>query len=79
MWLFIYVLSWIYSFYRLELENEVNPERRRWLARRLLEVEQGYLNEQRQERERLERENRNLEEALAKVRAIEALRSQKRK
>jgi hypothetical protein len=57
----------------------VNPERRRWLARRLLEVKQGYLNEQRQERERLERENRNLEEALAKVRAIEALRSQKRK
>jgi hypothetical protein len=57
----------------------VNPERRHWLARRLLEVEQGYLNEQRQERERLERENRNLEEALAKVRAIEALRSQKRK
>ena len=57
----------------------MNPERRRWLARRLLEVEQGYLNEQRQERERLERENRNLEEALAKVRAIEALRSQKRK
>jgi recombinational DNA repair ATPase RecF len=57
----------------------VNPERRRWLARRLLEVKQGYLNEQRQERERLERKNRNLEEALAKVRAIEALRSQKRK
>ena len=57
----------------------MNPEGRRWLARRLLEVEQGYLNEQRQERERLERENRNLEEALAKVRAIEALRSQKRK
>jgi hypothetical protein len=52
---------------------------RRWLARRLLEVKQGYLNEQRQERERLERKNRNLEEALAKVRAIEALRSQKRK
>jgi len=79
MWLFIYVLSWIYSFYRLELENEVNPERRRWLARRLLEVKQGYLNEQRQERERMERENRNLEEALDKVRAIKALRSQKRK
>jgi len=56
----------------LELENNRDPDQRLWLLSRIRESEQEYLHLMEQERERLERENANMEAALAKIREIQS-------
>jgi hypothetical protein len=56
----------------LELENTRDPDQRLWLLSRIRESEQEYLHLMEQERERLERENANMEAALAKIREIQS-------
>ena len=58
----------IHSYYKAELETERDPVTRRWLIQQLANAETEVLNILRADRERLERENRNMEEALAKIR-----------
>jgi hypothetical protein len=56
----------------LELENTRDPDQRLWLLSRIRESEQEYLHLMEQERERVERENANMEAALAKIREIQS-------
>ncbi len=56
----------------MELENTRDPDQRLWLLSRIRESEQEYLHLMEQERERLERENANMEAALAKIREIQS-------
>jgi len=58
----------IHSFYKAELETERDPNIRRWLTQQLYDAEVEVLNILRADRERLERENRLMEEALEKIR-----------
>lgn len=48
----------------MELENEVNQFRRNLILQQIREVETNILAAIRQERERVEQENRNMEAAL---------------
>jgi hypothetical protein len=59
----------LYRYYKLELENTQDPAQRAWLLRRIRDSEQEYLDLMRQESERLERENANMEEALRRIHA----------
>jgi hypothetical protein len=52
------------------LENEQDPVARRWLLQQLANAETEVLNILRADRERLERENRNMEAALEKIRMV---------
>jgi hypothetical protein len=51
-------------FFRQELENEHDPFRRNLLLSQIRDVEQEIVNLLRQQRAQVERENRNLREAL---------------
>ncbi len=52
------------SYYKMELETERDPNQRQWLTRQLVAAELEVLELMRVDRERLERENRNMEIAL---------------
>ena len=58
-------------FFRVELEREINPFRRRLLLERIAITEQRILDLMVEERERLERQNSNMEKALAILRQRE--------
>jgi hypothetical protein len=68
-------ILFVLSFYKLELEAEQEPGRRQWLLRQLLAAETEVLNIMRADHERRERENRNLEIALEKIRRMENRRN----
>jgi hypothetical protein len=53
------------------LETEKDPIQRQWLIRQLAVAETEVLDILRADRERLERENRNMEIALEKIREME--------
>jgi hypothetical protein len=57
------------------LENEQDPVTRRWLIQQLANAETEVLNILRADRERLERENRNMEAALEKIRRLQNRRN----
>jgi hypothetical protein len=57
------------------LENEQDPVARRWLLQQLANAETEVLNILRADRERLERENRNMEAALEKIRRLQNRRN----
>ena len=59
----------------MELETEREPRQRQWLLRQLLAAEREVLNIMRTDHERLERENRNMEAALEKIRRMENRRN----
>ncbi len=59
----------------MELETERDPRQRQWLLRQLLAAETEVLNIMRTDHERLERENRNMEAALEKIRRMENRRN----
>ncbi len=59
----------------MELETEQDPALRQWLIRQLAAAETEVLNILRADRERLERENRNMEAALAKIRQMQNRRN----
>jgi hypothetical protein len=59
-------------YFKLELESAQEPAQREWLLRQIRDAEQEYLDIMTRERERLERENANMEEALRRIRAMEA-------
>ncbi len=61
----------VLSFYKLELEKEREPGRRQWLLRQLLAAKTEVLDLMRVEHERRERENRNLEAALERIKRME--------
>jgi hypothetical protein len=65
-------LAWDIVYFRLELESAQEPVQREWLLRQIREAEQEYLDIMTRERERLEQENANMEEALRRIRAMEA-------
>jgi len=60
-------LLFVFSYYKLELETEQDPIQRQWLIRQLAIAETEVLDILRADRERLERENRNMEIALEKI------------
>ena len=55
----------------MELETERDPRQRQWLLRQLLAAEREVLNIMRTDHERRERENRNLEAALERIKRME--------
>ena len=59
----------------MELETERDPALRQWLIRQLAAAETEVLDILRADRERLERENRNMEAALAKIRQMQNRRN----
>ena len=59
----------------MELETEREPRQRQWLLRQLLAAEREVLDIMRTDHERLERENRNMEAALEKIRRMENRRN----
>jgi hypothetical protein len=59
----------------MELETEQDPALRQWLIRQLAAAETEVLDILRADRERLERENRNMEAALAKIRQMQNRRN----
>ena len=59
----------------MELETEQDPVLRQWLIRQLAAAETEVLDILRADRERLERENRNMEAALAKIKQMQNRRN----
>jgi len=59
----------------MELETEQDPALRQWLIRQLAAAETEVLDILRADRERLERENHNMEAALAKIRQMQNRRN----
>jgi hypothetical protein len=59
----------------MELVTEQDPAIRQWLIRQLAAAETEVLDILRADRERLERENRNMEAALAKIRQMQNRRN----
>jgi len=62
------------SYYKMELETERDPQQRQWLSRQIVAAELEVLELMRVDRERLERENQNMEIALEKIRDMQARR-----
>ena len=62
----------LYSHFNAVLESAQDPNQRSWLLRRIRESHQEYLDLMEAQRRRLERENDNMEEALRRIRAIDA-------
>ena len=58
----------------MELETERDPQQRQWLSRQIVAAELEVLELMRVDRERLERENENMEIALEKIRDMQARR-----
>jgi hypothetical protein len=67
-------MSLLFSYYKMELETERNPQQRQWLSRQIVAAELEVLELMRVDRERLEQENRNMEIALEKIRDMQARR-----
>jgi 3'-phosphoadenosine 5'-phosphosulfate (PAPS) 3'-phosphatase len=59
----------------MELVTEADPAIRQWLIQQLAAAETEVLDILRADRERLERENRNMEAALAKIRQMQNRRN----
>ncbi len=59
----------------MELVTEQDPALRQWLIRQLAAAETEVLDILRADRERLERENRNMEAALAKIKQMQNRRN----
>jgi hypothetical protein len=59
----------------MELVTEEDPAIRQWLIQQLAAAETEVLDILRADRERLERENRNMEAALAKIRQMQNRRN----
>ena len=55
----------------MELETERDPQQRQWLSRQIVAAELEVLELMRVDRERLERENQNMEIALEKIRDMQ--------
>ena len=55
-----------------------DPQRRQWLLTRIRDSKQEIMDLMREDHARLERENDTMEEALRRIRAIEAKKSQKK-
>ncbi len=55
----------------MELVTEQDPALRQWLIQQLAAAETEVLDILRSDRERLERENRNMEAALAKIKQMQ--------
>ena len=62
----------LYSHFNTVLESAQDPNHRSWLLRRIQESHQEYLDLMEAQRRRLERENTNMEEALKRIRAMDA-------
>ena len=62
----------LYSHFNAVLESTQDPRQRSWLLRRIRESHQEYLELMEAQRRRLERENTNMEEALKRIRAMDA-------
>jgi len=67
-------MTLICSYYKMELETERDPQQRQWLSRQIVAAELEVLELMRVDRERLERENQNMEIALEKIRDMQARR-----
>jgi len=67
-------MTLICSYYKMELETERDPQQRQWLSRQIVAAELEVLELMRVDRERLERENENMEIALEKIRDMQARR-----
>ena len=67
-------MTLLFSYYKMELETERNPQQRQWLSRQIVAAELEVLELMRVDRERLEQENRNMEIALEKIRDMQARR-----
>jgi hypothetical protein len=65
----------ILSYYKSELETEQDPVTRRWLIQQLAAAETEVLDTMRADHRRLERENRNMEVALEKIRRLQNRRN----
>ena len=57
-------------YFRYELERENDPFRRNLLLREIARVERLILDHMREERSRIDRENRNMEAALDIIRRV---------
>jgi len=68
-------MTLICSYYKMELETERDPQQRQWLSRQIVAAELEVLELMRVDRERLERENENMEIALEKIRDMQARRN----
>jgi len=64
----------LYSHFNTVLESAQDPRQRTWLLRRIRESHQEYLELMEARRRQLERENANMEEALKRIRAMEAIK-----
>jgi len=64
----------LYSHFNAVLESAQDPNQRSWLLRRIRESHQEYLDLMEAQRRRLERENDNMEEALRRIRAMDAIK-----
>ena len=64
-------------FFKFELEREHNPFRRNLVLRQIARVEEEILRLMRQERERIDQENRIMERFLEIVRKREEEKNQK--
>jgi len=67
-------MTLLFSYYKMELETERDPQQRQWLSRQIVAAELEVLELMRVDRERLEQENRNMEIALEKIRDMQARR-----
>jgi hypothetical protein len=67
----VHWILFVLSFYKLELETEREPGQRQWLLRQLLAAETEVLNIMRADHERRERENRNMEAALERIKRMD--------
>jgi hypothetical protein len=67
-------MTLLFSYYKMELETERNPQQRQWLSRQIVAAELEVLELMRVDRERLEQENQNMEIALEKIRDMQARR-----
>ena len=66
-----------FLFFKFELEREHNPFRRNLVLRQIARVEEEILRLMRQERERIDQENRIMERFLEIVRKREEEKNQK--
>ncbi len=66
------IFVFVFSHFNRVLESANDPHQRTWLLRRIRESHQEYLRLMEEQRLRLERENSNMEEALNKIRAMDA-------
>ncbi len=66
------VFIFLSSHFNTVLESAQDPRQRSWLLRRVRESHQEYLELMEAQRRRFERENTNMEEALKRIRAMDA-------